>query len=188
MARITLIDEDKRPDLAPVIGKLKGNRGGKLINVYRLLLNAPAIANAWEDFNSTVRGAFSGDLRVCELVIIRVAILNRTEYIFRVHVPRLSDKAGLSTAEVEQIYDWRASKSFSPRERAALAYTDALTRDVEVPDAVFAETAAHFSEQQLVELTVLIGAYNMHSRVMRGLRNDIEPGTEGPAAPWRPAG
>ena len=180
MARVTLIDDDKHPDLAPLIGKLKGNRGGKLINVYRLLLNSPAVADAWETFNS--------NLRICEIVIIRVAILNRTEYIFRIHVPRLSDRAGLSTTEVEALYDWRASQAFSAREQAALACTDVLTRDADVPDAVFAEAAAHFSEQQLVELMVLIGAYNMHSRVMRGLRNDIEPGTEGPSAPWRPVG
>jgi alkylhydroperoxidase family enzyme len=54
-----------------------------------------------------------------------------------------------------------------------LAYVDAMTRDVEVPDAVFREMRAHFRERAAVELTVLVAAYNMHTRVLRAL--DIDP-------------
>ncbi len=48
-----------------------------------------------------------------------------------------------------------------------------MTRDVEVPDAVFNGMRAHFGERAAVELTVLIAAYNMHTRVLRAL--DIDP-------------
>ena len=64
---------------------------------------------------------------------------------------------------------------FSERERAALAYTDTMTRDIEVPDAVFAEVKRHFNDRQIVELTVLIGTYNMNARVLQALRLDLEP-------------
>ena len=47
-----------------------------------------------------------------------------------------------------------------------------MTRDVEVPDAVYDEVARHFNERQIVELTVLIGAYNMNTRVLAALRID----------------
>ena len=59
---------------------------------------------------------------------------------------------------------------FSDRERAALAYTDTMTRDITVPDEVFAEVEHHFNAREIVELTVLIGSYNMNARVLQALR------------------
>ena len=50
-----------------------------------------------------------------------------------------------------------------------------MTRDVVVPDAVFAEVARHFNAREIVELTVLIGTYNMNARVLRALELDLEP-------------
>jgi alkylhydroperoxidase family enzyme len=48
-----------------------------------------------------------------------------------------------------------------------------MTRDVVVADSVFKDLKAHFDEREIVELTVLIGAYNMHTRVLKAL--DIDP-------------
>ncbi|MDP1538017.1 MAG: carboxymuconolactone decarboxylase family protein [Burkholderiales bacterium] len=187
MARVILVDGDKRPDLAQLVAKLSGARGGKLINVYRLLLNTPPIASAWVDFNSAVRKAFELDQKTLEIVIIRVAILNRTEYIFRAHVPGYATKAGLTTVQVDDLFDWQTSTAFDAKERATLAYTDEVTRNVQASDAVFSEASVHYSEQQMVELTVLIGAYNMHSRVMSALKSDFEPGWDLSAVQWKPA-
>jgi 4-carboxymuconolactone decarboxylase len=64
---------------------------------------------------------------------------------------------------------------FSDNERAALAYADTMTRDIVVPDAVFDELKRHFNERQIVELTVLIGSYNMNARVLTAL--EIDPQT-----------
>ena len=62
--------------------------------------------------------------------------------------------------------------NFSERERAALAYADVMTRDIEVPDSIYDEVARHFNDRQIVELTVLIGAYNMNTRVLKALEID----------------
>ena len=50
-----------------------------------------------------------------------------------------------------------------------------MTRDIEVPDVIFAEIKRHFDERQIVELTVLIGSYNMNARVLQALQLDLEP-------------
>jgi alkylhydroperoxidase family enzyme len=71
--------------------------------------------------------------------------------------------------------DWQGTSFFSARERAALAYTDVMTRDIVVPDPVFAEVKRHFDTRQIVELTVLIGSYNMNARVLQALELDLEP-------------
>jgi alkylhydroperoxidase family enzyme len=80
----------------------------------------------------------------------------------------------LSVAECEELADWRASKGFSDAERAALAYADTMTREVTVPDAVFDAVRRHYSVRQTVELTVLIGTYNMNIRVLTALAIDLE--------------
>ena len=90
-------------------------------------------------------------------------------------MPALAEPEGLTLAECEALADWRAGAFFSPRERASLAYADAMTRDVDVPDAVFDALPQHFSEREIVELTLLIATYNMSTRFMQALRIDPEP-------------
>ena len=50
-----------------------------------------------------------------------------------------------------------------------------MTQQIDVPDAVFAELRKHYSERQVVELTMLIGAYNMLTRFLKALKVDPEP-------------
>jgi alkylhydroperoxidase family enzyme len=104
-----------------------------------------------------------------------VAILNNVEYVVRAHGPAYALKEGLTPAQVEALADWSASNLFTEKQRALLGYVDAMTRDVDVPDAIFAEVRKHFGERQTVELTMLIGAYNMLTRFLKALRVDPEP-------------
>ena len=175
MARVSLIEENDHPELAELIGKIRAGRRGSLINVYKLLLHAPPLATCWLDLISAARYKTELDGRLREIVIIRVAYLNRVDYVIKQHVPQLSAPEGLTQAECDALADWKASQFFSARERAALAYADAMTRDIAVPDAVFEALRPHFNERQIVELTVLIGTYNMHTRVFMALGIDPEP-------------
>ena len=175
MARVPLIDEKTVPQLSELIGKIKGARGGRLINIYRLMLHSPALANAWFDLNQAVRYGTEIDGQSRELAVIRVAILNNVEYVVSAHGPAYALKEGLTAAQVETLADWKPSNLFSLQQRALLAYTDAMTRDVDVPDDVFREIRNHFSERQIVELTMLISAYNMLTRFLKALKVDPEP-------------
>ena len=49
MARVPLIEEKEHPELSELIGKIRGARGGRLINIYRLMLHSPALAGTWFD-------------------------------------------------------------------------------------------------------------------------------------------
>ena len=93
----------------------------------------------------------------------------------RQHVPALALAEGLTPEECEALADWRPSKLFSARERAALAYADTMSRDITVPDDVFAEVKRQFDAREIVELTVFIGSYNMNARVVQALELDLEP-------------
>lgn len=179
MARVPLITDSERPDLEALVARLKSARGGRLLNLYRALLNSPAFAAAWLDFNSTVRFSTTLDAPARELAIMRVAILNGADYQLRIHGTRHAASAGVSAEQVDALPDWRAAGIFSAQQRAVLAYADAMTSVISVDAAVHDELRAHFNSQQIVELTVLIGAYNMHTRVVRALGIDAEPETLG---------
>lgn len=175
MARIPLIEEAGHPELAEVIGRIQAGRGGALLNVYKLLLHSPALAQTWFDHNAAVRGQTKLSGRLREIVIIRIAHLNGVDYVLAQHVPALAVAAGLTAAECDALADWRASGHFGPRERAALAYAEAMTLSTSVPDGVFAGVRRHFDDREIVELSVLIGTYIMHNRVMKALAIDLEP-------------
>ncbi len=175
MARVSLIEEKDHPELAELIGKVRAGRRGTLINVYKLLLHSPSLAACWLNLISAARHKTELDGRLREIVIVRVGYLNRTAYVVKQHVPQLTVPEGLKQEECDALADWRNSHFFSERERAALAYADAMTRDIAVPDSVFDALRPHFNERQIVELTVLIGTYNMHTRVFTALQIDPEP-------------
>jgi alkylhydroperoxidase family enzyme len=175
MARISLIEEDEHPELGQLIGRIRSGRRGRLLNVYKLLLHAPALAATWFEHLNAVRWKTELPGRLREIMIIRVAYLNRIDYVLQQHVPALALADGLTLAECDALADWRGSSFFDERECAALAFADEMTRGVQVADATFAALRRQFSERQIVELAVLIGTYNMHNRVFAALAIDAEP-------------
>src|SRR5438270_12997205 len=174
MARISLIEEEDHPELAELTGRIRGARRGRLINVYKLLLHSPALAEAWFALNNAVRWKTRLTGRLRELIIIRVGLLCDGTYILRQHVPKLAMAEGVSVVQCEALRDWRNSPAFSDAERAALAYADAVTTRGQAAADEFAALKRFYDERQIVELTVLIGAYNMHARVLNALEVDLE--------------
>ena len=175
MARVPLIDEKDHPELSELIAKIKGARRGRLINIYRLMLHSPALANAWFELNQAVRYGTEIDGQSRELAIIRVAILNNVKYVQRAHGPAYALKEGLTPEQVDALVDWKSSTLFSDKQRALLAYVDAMTRNIDVPEEVFSNFRAYQSERQMVEITMLISAYNMLTRFLKALKVDPEP-------------
>jgi alkylhydroperoxidase family enzyme len=104
---------------------------------------------------------------------MRVAALTGCDYVWSVHQSKYAGPAGLTLQEIEALRDWRKSGVYGEKESALLAYVDAMTQEVAVPDALFDGMRKHFSEREILELTVLIGAYNMQTRLLRAL--DIQP-------------
>src|SRR5712691_6683759 len=173
VARVSLIEEGKHPELAGLIATIKAERGGRLSNLYRALLNSPAVAEGWLKLFTAVRqkAKFPGGCR--ELAILRVALLNGADYEYRAHVP-FALKEGATQGQIDALPEWQKSKSFDDRERAVLAYTDSVTREIRVPDPVFAEVRRHFDDRELVELTATAAGYNLVSRFLVAMQIDQE--------------
>jgi alkylhydroperoxidase family enzyme len=174
MARVSYIQEHEHPELEPLIQRIRGGRGGRLLNPYRMLLHSPDVAASWFEHIGAVRWKteLSGVAR--EIAIIRVGVLNDVPYVVNTHLARYALQDGMTQAQCDTIREWESSSAFNAAERAVLAYTDAMTRHVQVSSDVFEDLRAHFSERQIVELTVLIATYNMHTRVLAALNVDPE--------------
>ena len=105
-------------------------------------------------------------------MILLVAVLNRAPYEFIQHVP-IALAEGLTQPKLDALQDWRASTLYSPVERDVLAYTEAMTLQVQVPQPIFDAVRGRFTDRELVELTATAAAYNMVSRFLEALQ--IEP-------------
>jgi alkylhydroperoxidase family enzyme len=171
MPRVPLIDEKTDPALAQLIATIKSERGGKLLRLYQALLNSPPVAEGWLKLFTAIRQKTKLGGRYRELAILRVALLNGADYEYRAHLP-FALQEGLSQVQIDAIQGWQLSERFDARERTVLAYTDAMTRGIRVPDAVFAEVARHFDERETVELTATIAGYNLVSRFLVAMQLD----------------
>ena len=85
MARVPLIQEQDHPEFAEVVEKYRAGRRGKLINIYRMLLNSPALAESWFNHSNAVRWKTTLDGRLREIVIIRMGHLAKSQYVLRQH-------------------------------------------------------------------------------------------------------
>lgn len=170
MARIPYPDPD-RPDTAALVERIRAERG-KVFNLYGMLLHSPPVAEGWLAFLTAIRQKCSLSGRVRELVIMRVAVVNDADYEFRQHTP-FAIKEGITPAQIDALRQGRF-EAFPDDERAVLAYTESMTREVHVPDAVFEAVRPHFNERELVELTATIAAYNLVSRFLEALQIDHE--------------
>jgi AhpD family alkylhydroperoxidase len=106
-----------------------------------------------------------------ELVKMRVSQINGCAYCLDVH-SKDARRGGETEQRLYLLDAWHESPLYTERERAALAWIEALTRVAEThaPDAAYDEVRRHFEDKELVDLTTLIGLINLWNRVAIGFR------------------
>ncbi len=168
--RIAPVIPGTRPELAAQEAQIQAERG-RISPLYQVLLNSPPIAHGWEQMLSAVRNRNSLPAGLRELVILRVAVLNRAPYEFDAHVPHAL-KAGVLQVVIDGLraVPLAAELPLSPAERVALRLTDAMTRDIDVPQALYDEVKQHFDAQGQIDLVATAAAYNMVSRFLVALQ------------------
>ena len=106
------------------------------------------------------------DLTLAELVKLRASQINGCANCLHMHMADTL-KHGERPERIVLLNAWRESQMYTPRERAALAWTEALTNIAQTgaPDADFVALKDHFTDEQIVHLTMLIAAINAWNRV-----------------------
>lgn len=109
-----------------------------------------------------------------ELVKLRASLMNGCAYCVDIHTKDARAK-GETEQRLYAVPVWRETPFFSPRERMALAWTEAVT-DIErrgVSDALYDEARAHFSDKELVDLTIAVIAINAWNRLAVTFRPEV---------------
>jgi len=171
LARIPYADTTN-PDTRELVERITRERGS-VLHLYAMLLHSGPVAEGWLRYLTAIRHecTLPGALR--ELVIMRVAQLNGAPYEAQQHAP-IALHEGVTQAQIDALDKWLESDLFDGNQRAVLAYCDAMTREVHVPDQVFAAVRSAMDNRNLVELTATIGAYNMVSRFLEAMGIDAQ--------------
>jgi AhpD family alkylhydroperoxidase len=131
---------------------------------------APELIKAMIGLEAAVVG--SGlEHSLIELVKMRASQINGCAYCLHMH-SQDARAAGESEERLYLLSAWRESSAYTDRERAALAWTEALTLLAETgaPDADYQAMREHFDEAEAVKLTLLIGVINVWNRLAVGFR------------------
>jgi alkylhydroperoxidase family enzyme len=158
------------PDL---IARIKSERGGRLLTLYKVLLNSEPIADGWLRLFTAIRQRTILDGSIREIAILRIAAINNALYEFEAHRP-FALQEGVPEDWLEDIKAGRIPAGADERTHAVINYTDALTRDATVSQAAHDQVRAYLSEREMLEFVVTVAAYNMVSRVLNALRIEHE--------------
>jgi AhpD family alkylhydroperoxidase len=136
-------------------------------------LAAPAIWSAMSALQQVVNKS-SLEPALLELAKLRASQINRCAFCIDMHV-RDAQQRGEKPERLYLLEAWEEVTIYSTRERAALRWTEAITRLPDgVSDEVFAEASAQFTEAELLELTLALVAINGWNRLNVGFR--VPPG------------
>ena len=106
------------------------------------------------------------ELTLLGLVRLRASLLNGCEHCIHVHSSELR-RLNETAARIDSVADWRGLEIYTKRERAALAWAEAVTniQDGHAPDVIYDEVRAHFSHVETVNLTLAITTINAWNRL-----------------------
>lgn len=182
MARLPYINPESE-----VAQRIRERRGGEIRPIDSILLYSPAAADGWNHLLGVLRGELdlAPDLR--ELAVLRIAVHNRAEYEWQAHEGP-GRAAGLTSEQLTALRRAEAGTggppgTFTAVQRAVLMFTDALTSRALVPGDIFKAVQDALTEREVVELTLVVAAYNMVSRFV----NALDIGERAPVSTELPA-
>jgi len=174
MARVKLLKlNEMEPELRETFMRMEAH-GFEVLNIYRVLAHSPELCMTFMRFANRILFKAKLDAKLRELAILRIAHLTKATY-ERVQHEDISRDLGISEKQIAGTKRWKGSRRFTPPEQAVLQYTDELTENIRAKKATFKRLKRFLSEQEIVELTLTIGMYNLVSRFLEALEVDVEP-------------
>ncbi len=166
MARLPYADLGA-PEGQALVDRIVRERGS-VLHLYQMLLHSPPVAEGWLGYLTAIRQQASLSPALRELVIMRVANINGAPYEAEQHAP-IALKEGVTQHQLDDLGEWESSSHYTSGQRAVLALTDGMTRNVQVPPQAVAAVREFLNDREVVELVATIGAYNMVSRFLEAL-------------------
>jgi len=166
---------ERKPQPQDLVDAILERRGGNLLNLDRALLWSEPLARGWNGYLRNVRTGLGTSRKLRELGICTVALLTGAHYEYHHHAPDYL-AAGGTQAELDALAAFVAAPAGSAPgpglgsdEALVAQYAASMTREVQVPDALFERMRARFDTTEVVELTAAIATYNMVARFLLAL-------------------
>lgn len=173
MARVKILQKDEVEPIARDMFQKSEDTTGGVINLFRVLAHSPKICRDWNRMGTTILMKGELDRKLMELAVVRVGELAQAEYELAAH-RALGMRFGLTQAQIDAVADWKSASVFDEVESIVLQYTDEVALNYRVSDETYAKIEEHFSQRDIVELTVTIGFYGMVARTLEALQIDLE--------------
>ncbi len=171
MTRVRLNETEDLPEEHRWLFERMGQRG-PILNIFRALSHSPEALKRFMKFGSYLLEEGKLDPKLRELAILKAGQVCRSPYEFSQHIA-FARRVGLSDSQVRGIVD-PAVALFDPQQMAVLAYAGELSTESRVSDATYDAVAAFLNAEEVVELTMVVGYYNMVSRMLNALEVDID--------------
>ena len=146
------------------------------ISLFQALVNSPNAARAFSGLGHFIRFGSKLDPRLRELAILRTAITGDCRFEYSQHL-KVARTVGIADGKLNAIKSWTTSEEFDPSERAVMAAADELIGRNLVEDATFAALKRYLSDEQIVELFMVIATYRMHGLLVRALHLEFDNDT-----------
>jgi alkylhydroperoxidase family enzyme len=142
------------------------------------LLRHPPLYKAYIDFVNRRAQVTVLAARDLEIIVLRTGWLCRSGYVWGEHV-KFGRNAGLTAEEIEWLVEGSAAPGWNDRDRALVRLVEELHDTAHVGDATWAALAAHFTEQQLIELLMMVGGYHQVAFLYNAMQVRLIPGNPG---------
>lgn len=147
---------------------------------------APDAYKTLQSLGHYLRTATTLDAVLLGLVDLRASQLNRCGFCIGMHTKELKH-ANEPDSRINAVANWRDSDAFTPRERAALAWTEEITniQDGHASDEAYAAVSEHFKDKDLVDLTFAIATINAWNRLGIAFAAEWKPPARAGAPPTK---
>ena len=172
MARIPYIEEDNAPDEVRAIYEQLEKKFGIVPNVIKAIANSPGLLQGFMPFLGAVLSPSAVDAPLKELAILTTTKINGCSYC-TAHHTAAGKRAGLTKEKIEAIPDPK-SVALDEKEKAVVRFAKEVTEKISASEESINELRKYFNGSQILELNLVIGAFNILTRFADTFRVDLE--------------
>lgn len=178
--RLSIVSEKDATGIAKEVIEASNQLLGRSANLLKIIAtHSPLVARWWLGFVAAVRQPTLGsstEMRLRNLASVKTSLVNECAYCTS-HTRILGEALGFTAAEFELMQSdaYKTSDAFSRREKAAIAWAEAMTLNTAKRDmALWKEMKEVFTETEIVEISMIVGLFNVANRLNDSFWTDLE--------------
>ena len=148
---------------------------GKIPNIFGVVARFPAALKTLIQFYDAVMNQGNIDAKFKELAYLKTSIINECEYWTRTHTAS-AKQAGVTDKQIQELGFYRHSDAFDDKEKTIIRFADIVTRGATAVDPTVLDYVGKYnSEDEIVELTMVIALANLVNRINETLQVELDP-------------